>query len=271
MDRIQRGSKRNFTIVQNVIFDLDLSIYAKMVYVYLNRCADTEGHSFPSYKTIAEKCSCSRRTAIDAIKALQDIGLLSVKKRMMKKNEKLIHTSNLYTIYDEPTPGVVQEMHHPSAGDALGVVQEMHHPSAGDAPNQYPITKTHIINTQSINSPISDSQQTKEVLPLDGLIDESEDDEIYLQSLAEEAGVTIEDMAAAVHILQLEFKRVPHKRINHLKGWLFKTAQNQTNVTRAKRVKVKQVLDRNTVNYDDEEMILRRMFKAASGTLTQTE
>src|SRR5690554_2422727 len=168
MDKIKRGSKRNFTIVQNIIFSLEISVYAKLVYVYLNKCADEEGQAFPSYNTIAENCSCSRRKAIEAIKELKEICLLEVQQRKIIKEGKPSNTSNLYTIYDEPTT-LVQEVHHPSAGDAPPLVQEMHHPSARHAPNQYPINNTQFINNQSINQ--SYEVQSTEVKPKEDEMD----------------------------------------------------------------------------------------------------
>lgn len=165
MNKIRRANKRDFFIAQNMIFDLDISEHAKITYLYLCRCADDESQAFPSYNTIAKKCSFSRRTAIDVIKELQAIGLLSVEKRQVEKGGKPVNTSNLYTLYDSPS-------HDPSAGDALPLVQDVHHPSAGDAPYKYPMKNTNsIINTQSINQGdrideigISDNQKNKKSL-----------------------------------------------------------------------------------------------------------
>ena len=91
-----------------------------------------------------------------------------------------------------------------------------------------------------------------------------EDDHEYLQSLADEAGVPIEAMAEAFRILQAQYKRDPNKQIQNLKGWLFKTARGQNGVQHAKKLSVKKALDPDAVNYDDEEMIVRRMIRAAT-------
>ena len=172
MNKIRRANKRDFFIAQNMIFDLDISEHAKITYLYLCRCADDESQAFPSYNTIAKKCSFSRRTAIDVIKELQAIGLLSVEKRQVEKGGKPVNTSNLYTLYDSPSHDpsagdalpLVQDVHHPSAGDALPLVQEMHHPSAGDAPYKYSIKNTNsIINTQSINQSINQGDRIDEI------------------------------------------------------------------------------------------------------------
>jgi len=116
-DTIRKREKKNWFYSYNMIFDLDISEHAKIVYLYLCRCADSEGQAFPSYSTIAEKCSIGRRTAIKAVKELLAVGLLSVEQRTREDGSL---TSNLYTIHDEPqgvdsaceTP-LVHLVHHP--------------------------------------------------------------------------------------------------------------------------------------------------------------
>ncbi len=165
MNKIRRANKRDFFIAQNMIFDLDISEHAKITYLYLCRCADDENQAFPSYNTIAKKCSFSRSTAINTIKELQEIGLLSVEKRQVKKSGKPVNTSNLYTLYDSP-------IHDPSVGDTPPLVSEIHHPSVGDTPYKYSKKNTNsFINTQSINQGdrvdeigISDNQKNKKSL-----------------------------------------------------------------------------------------------------------
>lgn len=102
MDKIQRGSKRDFFISQNMIFDLDISIYAKMTYMYLCRLADNDNQSFPSYNTIAKACSYSKSSAIRSIQELEKIGLIEKKSRNIKKDGKIINRSNIYFLYDKP-------------------------------------------------------------------------------------------------------------------------------------------------------------------------
>lgn len=59
----------------NGLFDSDLTIYDKIVYLYLCRCGNNS-RAFPSYQTIANKCGISRRKAIDTIDALVAKGYL---------------------------------------------------------------------------------------------------------------------------------------------------------------------------------------------------
>lgn len=145
MNKIRRANKRDFFIAQNMIFDLNISEHAKITYLYLCRCADDESQAFPSYNTIARKCSFSKRTAMRTIQDLEEIGLLSVEKRQVEKSGKPVNTSNLYTLYDSPS-------HHPSDTQSLPLVTESHHPSDTQSPYKYPKKNTNsFINTQSIN------------------------------------------------------------------------------------------------------------------------
>lgn len=165
MNKIRRANKRDFFIAQNMIFDLDISEHAKITYLYLCRCADDESQAFPSYNTIARKCSFSKRTAMRTIQELEEIGLLSVEKRQVEKSGKPVNTSNLYTLYDSPS-------HHPSDTQSPPLVTESHHPSDTQSPYKYPMKNTNsFINTQSINQGdrvdeigISDNQKNKKSL-----------------------------------------------------------------------------------------------------------
>lgn len=144
MNRIRKANKRNFFIAQNMIFDLDISEHAKITYLYLCRCADDESQAFPSYNTIGLKCSFSRMTAIRTIQELEKTGLLSVEKRMIEKGGKPVNTSNLYTLYDSPSPT-------PSITELPPLVSESYQGGITELPYKDSIINTQIINTQSIN------------------------------------------------------------------------------------------------------------------------
>ena len=119
MDKLTKKVRHNFFIGYNMIFKQKISEHAKIVYLYLCRCADGQEQAFPSHSNIGENCSISRRTVIDAIKELEAIGLVSKQTQITKNGGQ---SSNLYTITDTPC-----------AGDAHPPVQEMHTPCAGDA------------------------------------------------------------------------------------------------------------------------------------------
>ncbi len=66
------------------------------VYTLLIEMAGNDGNCWPSYATIAERCGISRRSAVSAVRALVDAGLVAVTERRRKgTNER---TSNFYLI-----------------------------------------------------------------------------------------------------------------------------------------------------------------------------
>ncbi len=89
---------KGFFYSYNVIFDLELSKNAKLLYLYLCRRADGKSKTFPSYATMASACSLSRSTAIRAMKELMAEGLL-LRKRQQHGRE---FTSNQYLLYPAP-------------------------------------------------------------------------------------------------------------------------------------------------------------------------
>ncbi len=99
-DSVKRGSRRNFFIVDNGIFDerLELSSLDKLVYICLLRYADNNSKEcFPAMQTIAEDCCISRKRVNQAVKVLEQKKLLIKKQRFDKSGSK---KSNLYIIYD---------------------------------------------------------------------------------------------------------------------------------------------------------------------------
>jgi len=109
----------------------------KLVLLKLADNANDQGECWPSYQYIADQCEMSKRSVMLHISKLIEDGLLKKEHRL--GGEK-INKSNLYTLMvgAGDALGVVQEIHHPSAGDSLGG-------SAGDAPRTYhslePISK----------------------------------------------------------------------------------------------------------------------------------
>lgn len=94
--------KGNYFNSSNIIFEMNLSIYAKMVYIYLSRLSDEEFKSFPKQSKIAERCSCGVTKVKDAINELIDAKLLEKQHRYIKTdNGKLKQTSNLYILHEE--------------------------------------------------------------------------------------------------------------------------------------------------------------------------
>lgn len=109
-----------YFMAPNDIFDFDLKIHDKIVYLYLCRCGNNST-AFPSYNTIAKKCSISRRKAIYVVDNLKGLKLL--KKQIRKSEDDSKNMSNVYEVVP------------PSESDApLG---ELNAPrSEQDAPNK---------------------------------------------------------------------------------------------------------------------------------------
>lgn len=135
------------------IFKYDISHYAKSVYVFLQRCYTVEGETAPSKNEIAYYVACSKRKVDDAIKELEEVGLIQIIRR--KKSPK-VNDTNLYIIYH---PDQIEELkllvpyeeikyakkkQKSGAGDALPkkVVQEMHYPEKGGAQDALPFEES---------------------------------------------------------------------------------------------------------------------------------
>ena len=99
-DSIERGSRRNFFIVDNGVFDerLNLEPLDKLVYICLLRYADNNSReAFPAQVRIGKDIGITRQRVNTAIKTLTDRGLIEVKQRFDKKGSQ---KSNRYIVYD---------------------------------------------------------------------------------------------------------------------------------------------------------------------------
>lgn len=90
-----------------------------VVYLFLCRCADQEGTSFPGRKKIAQACRISLDTVDRAIRHLEDLGLVKVERRTGTKGPE----TNQYTVLDPPV-GVAAESGQGSRCERLGVAAE---------------------------------------------------------------------------------------------------------------------------------------------------
>ncbi|WP_304459022.1 helix-turn-helix domain-containing protein [Alicyclobacillus sendaiensis] len=95
--KVRKGWSENWFRCPNSIYDIDyISGYAKAVYIFLCRCADGEGQSFPGYNAIAKAIGFGRTRTIEAIKELEQAGLLVKEHR--RNEETGEYYSNLYTV-----------------------------------------------------------------------------------------------------------------------------------------------------------------------------
>lgn len=88
--------RKNFFMVPNRIFDLELKPRDFSVYCCLLRHSDSkDGSCFPSRRVIAKECGIDRKTVDSAIEDLSDLGLI---KKIHRHRENGTMTSNLYYV-----------------------------------------------------------------------------------------------------------------------------------------------------------------------------
>ena len=88
-----------FAIVPEWVLHADISGNAVRLYAILNRYANSNGHAWPSRKTIAAAMKCSTATVDRARDELVTIGALTVKQRLSDAGDP---TSNLYILHTRP-------------------------------------------------------------------------------------------------------------------------------------------------------------------------
>lgn len=149
----------SFKLVAQV-FDIRLgNPLRKMVLMKLADQANDEGKCWPSYESIAHACEISRRSVINHIKWLEENNYLRIEKRYndeAKKNYTNVYHLTIVSGANNSLPPSAGDSLG-SAGDSLGVVQELHHPSAGAAPE--PIIEP--INIEPINESIVENKKKK--------------------------------------------------------------------------------------------------------------
>ena len=96
------AKRKGYFQVDNNIFDnntLALSLHEKMVYIYLSRCGNQGAMAFPSYNTIAKKCGMCKRSALNAVKGLEQREFIKVERCKESANKNL---SNTYEVFPLP-------------------------------------------------------------------------------------------------------------------------------------------------------------------------
>jgi hypothetical protein len=155
-DKVRKGVKKNYFTSYNMIFETNLSIYAKAVYLYMCRCADSQSQSFPSHADIAIKCSCGITKVKEAIKELESIKLVVKQNRFRKtKSGKMAQTSNLYIVYDRPYDTIPpEELEDMGDNEDDDIIVET------PGRNTTPITPSHITSNPSSHSDHTPSRIT---------------------------------------------------------------------------------------------------------------
>ena len=109
-------AKRQTFYIRADLFEANISPRAKLVLAYLSRVSDKEGVSFPSVRTIAERCGCCPNSARKALRELEAAGFISITAATLPtRSGKTRWTSNRYTLLFVPSK---------SEGAPLQTVQE---------------------------------------------------------------------------------------------------------------------------------------------------
>lgn len=97
MDLLKDNRETNWFMVENELIDnLQLTTYEKMIYIVLVRHSNEDSSCFPSILTISKKAGCSVATVKRTIKSLEE--KLLIKKVNRKVEGKKENNSNLYYI-----------------------------------------------------------------------------------------------------------------------------------------------------------------------------
>lgn len=111
---MDRDRKKAFAATTD-IFIQTISAKAKLVYLYLCRCAGKAASCFPAYRKIAAMCSSGISTVRKAIRELADVALVMIQERRRGDNGQ---TSNLYglvAVAAQNTVSQIQEMRRRAA------------------------------------------------------------------------------------------------------------------------------------------------------------
>ncbi len=101
MKQISKKKTGRFYISKDIFTkDYGLTKYAKLVYMYLSRCADRRtGKCFPSRDKIAKSCSMGKTSVDKALRDLQACNLISKEHAFRADNG---NRCNTYTVLNYP-------------------------------------------------------------------------------------------------------------------------------------------------------------------------
>src|SRR5271170_326780 len=96
------GSLHHYrTEIPNIIFELNLDPCEFKAYCVFKRTAGDKGSCFKSNNTLCEEIGCSRPTLIKIKKALEDQGLIAVKKRHHESGGDMSDLIQIIDIWEE--------------------------------------------------------------------------------------------------------------------------------------------------------------------------
>ena len=103
---LYRRPEKNFYILPNKIFQIDLDPYAFKIYSYLMSCAGSKGHCWPSLYTISRVTGIAVSTVKNRIDYLAERKLISISKHAGKGHYK----NNVYTMLSLDNPEVYRDL-----------------------------------------------------------------------------------------------------------------------------------------------------------------
>lgn len=149
-ERIGLRSKRKqdwFWLENELIDNIDLTIYEKMVYITLVRsCNNDTSTCFPSIHIIANKSGCSERQVKRVIKTLEEKDLIKKISRKIPGAKEF--DSNLYYVYSIKDSKVATDSHNSGNCESHQVVTDSH--NGGDCESHQVVTDRHS-NNSNIN------------------------------------------------------------------------------------------------------------------------
>jgi DNA-binding transcriptional regulator YhcF (GntR family) len=86
----------------SAIFEANVSGSARLVYAYLCKCADREGKSYPSHKTIGSVCGIGVTTVKKALSEIEGAGFITIRGQARPDRGR---RANIYTIVKEAVKG----------------------------------------------------------------------------------------------------------------------------------------------------------------------
>jgi DNA-binding Lrp family transcriptional regulator len=143
----------NYFQTPNAIFEADLTIYQKMVYIYICRRGNQGGQAYPGYGRIAKDCGMSKPQAKRSVKALESKGYITVERRRI--NER-INESNIYDIKNM-LGGISQ---------ISGVVSDRYQGSISQIPKEEPVNKNNTKKNDDSTDSSNGEPSTKEMVNL---------------------------------------------------------------------------------------------------------
>ena len=96
-----RDSQRNyFTIMPNILDDMNLSVYAYRLYSHIKRVAGEKGLCYQSTDTLAKSCNMSSGSVSQAKQELKEAGLINIAQRK-SNNGKPLHVITIKDIWQK--------------------------------------------------------------------------------------------------------------------------------------------------------------------------